>query len=34
LQSFAPGVRALIEEDRLRLSDFDYFRYDGCEIIP
>jgi uncharacterized protein len=29
-----PEIRALIEADRIHLSDFDYVKYNGCEIIP
>jgi uncharacterized protein len=27
-------VRRLINQDKIRLSDFDYLKYNGCEIIP
>ncbi len=29
-----PRVKQLITENRIRLQDFDYLRYNGCEIIP
>ena len=29
-----PRIRQLIGEGKIALSDFEYFRYNGCEIIP
>jgi len=29
-----PRIKALIKEESLHLEDFDYFKYNGCEIIP
>lgn len=29
-----PRIKALIEKGKLRLEDFDYLKYNGCEIIP
>lgn len=29
-----PRIRNLIDTGRVRLSDFDYLKYNGCEIIP
>ncbi len=29
-----PKIRNLIHEGRIGLSDFDYVKYNGCEIIP
>jgi putative peptide-modifying radical SAM enzyme len=29
-----PRIRGLIEKDRIRLKDFEYVKYNGCEIIP
>lgn len=29
-----PRVRRLISEGKIRLADFDYLKYNGCEIIP
>jgi uncharacterized protein len=29
-----PRMKRLIEKGRLRLEDFDYLKYNGCEIIP
>lgn len=29
-----PQVRALIDTGRTRLQDFEYPRYNSCEIIP
>jgi putative peptide-modifying radical SAM enzyme len=34
LKNEEPTVRRLIREGRIRLSDFDYLKYNGCEIIP
>jgi putative peptide-modifying radical SAM enzyme len=29
-----PRITTLISEGKIRLSDFEYLRYNGCEIIP
>ena len=29
-----PRVRRLVENGKVRLSDFEYMKYNGCEIIP
>jgi len=29
-----PRMQKLIEEDRIQLGDFEYLKYNGCEIIP
>jgi uncharacterized protein len=29
-----PSIRRLIEKGRVSLEDFDYMKYNGCEIIP
>ncbi len=29
-----PRIQQLIERGRVRLSDFDFIKYNGCEIIP
>jgi len=29
-----PDVRLLIEEGRIKLKDFEYTKYNSCEIIP
>lgn len=29
-----PRVRRLINQERIKLADFDYLKYNGCEIIP
>jgi radical SAM protein with 4Fe4S-binding SPASM domain len=29
-----PRIKNLIEKGKLRLEDFDYLKYNGCEIIP
>lgn len=29
-----PQVKRLIGEEKIKLSDFDYLKYDSCEIIP
>jgi putative peptide-modifying radical SAM enzyme len=34
LQGVLPEIRALIDAGRIRLSDFEYQKYNGCEIIP
>ncbi len=34
LKSYLPRVKRLIDEERIRLSDFDHMKYDSCEIIP
>lgn len=34
LHEALPDVRLLIEEGRIQLKDFDYAKYNSCEIIP
>jgi len=34
LQEALPSVRFLMDEGKIRLEDFDYMRYNSCEIIP
>ncbi len=34
VDSQLPQIRQLIAEGKIRLKDFDYLRYNGCEIIP
>lgn len=34
LHEALPSVRTLIDAGRIRLSDFEYQKYNGCEIIP
>ncbi len=34
LNDALPSVRALIDAGRIHLSDFEYQKYNGCEIIP
>jgi sulfatase maturation enzyme AslB (radical SAM superfamily) len=29
-----PRIRRLIKEGNIRLRDFEYLKYNGCEIIP
>ena len=29
-----PRIRQLIKEEKISLSDFEYLKYNGCEIIP
>ena len=29
-----PRIRRLIEEGRIGLEDFEFMKYNGCEIIP
>ncbi len=34
LQRIKPEVEKLINDKKINLEDFSYFRYNGCEIIP
>jgi uncharacterized protein len=34
LKQEEPRVRRLIKQGKIALSDFDYLKYNGCEIIP
>jgi uncharacterized protein len=34
LRSYLPRVKMLIEKETIGLSDFDYIKYNSCEIIP
>ena len=34
LKQEEPRIRRLIKEGKIRLSDFDFLKYNGCEIIP
>ncbi len=34
LKSTLPRVKRLIEDERIRLSDFEHTKYNSCEIIP
>jgi len=34
LKEVEPRIRRLIGAGKIRLSDFDYLKYNGCEIIP
>lgn len=34
LSEATPRIRALIDRGRLGLDDFDFMKYNGCEIIP
>jgi uncharacterized protein len=34
VQTELPKVKRLIQDQRVLLSDFEYLRYNGCEIIP
>lgn len=34
LYEVLPEIRALIDARRIHLSDFEYVKYNGCEIIP
>jgi putative peptide-modifying radical SAM enzyme len=34
LNEILPSVRTLIDAGRIHLNDFDYQKYNGCEIIP
>ncbi|MCJ7561178.1 radical SAM/SPASM domain-containing protein, partial [Candidatus Bathyarchaeota archaeon] len=29
-----PRIRQLIDNDLISISDFEYMKYNGCEIIP
>jgi uncharacterized protein len=34
LKATLPRVKTLIDDERIRLSDFDHVKYNSCEIIP
>ena len=34
LQRIQPEIKRLINDKKIKLEDFSYFRYNGCEIIP
>lgn len=34
LKNAEPRVKRLINEGKIKLADFDYLKYNGCEIIP
>jgi len=34
LKASLPRVKTLIDDERIRLSDFDHVKYNSCEIIP
>jgi hypothetical protein len=34
LSEVTPRIRALIEQGKLGFKDFDFMKYNGCEIIP
>jgi putative peptide-modifying radical SAM enzyme len=34
VNSELPRIRGLIKNEKIRLEDFDYLKYNGCEIIP
>jgi uncharacterized protein len=34
LEEVLPDIRSLIEIGRISLADFEYEKYNGCEIIP
>ena len=34
LKSTLPRVKRLIEDERIKLSDFEHMKYNSCEIIP
>jgi sulfatase maturation enzyme AslB (radical SAM superfamily) len=34
VKSEVPRIMRLIEEKKIALSDFEYLKYNGCEIIP
>jgi len=34
VESQLPRINRLIKEGRINLQDFDYLKYNGCEIIP
>jgi len=29
-----PKIKSLIKNRRIKLEDFEFMRYNGCEIIP
>jgi len=34
LQEVMPEVKLLVDEERIRPGDFEYTKYNSCEIIP
>lgn len=34
LKATLPRVKTLVDDERIRLSDFDHVKYNSCEIIP
>src|SRR5271157_1370762 len=34
VQEHIPRIKELIKKERIELKDFDYMKYNGCEIIP
>jgi uncharacterized protein len=34
VESELPRIRQLIREEKISISDFEYLKYNGCEIIP
>jgi len=34
LKASLPRVKTLIDDEKIRLSDFDHVKYNSCEIIP
>jgi hypothetical protein len=34
VKSEVPRIQQLIKNKQIRLEDFDYLKYNGCEIIP
>jgi hypothetical protein len=34
VQAEVPRIQQLIKNGNIELTDFDYLKYNGCEIIP
>jgi radical SAM protein with 4Fe4S-binding SPASM domain len=34
VEAEVPRIRRLVDEKKVKLSDFEYVKYNGCEIIP
>jgi uncharacterized protein len=34
VESELPRIKSLVEIEKIKLSDFEYLKYNGCEIIP
>ena len=34
IETELPRIKRLVKDQRIQLSDFEYMKYNGCEIIP